>query len=303
MGNQLDELPAPLTTPAHDITGFDGFMLNTDRLLASELWALATGDEFKAAMALWCRAWKQSPAGSLPDDPKVLQAFSGAGSKWKNVQEVALRGFIKCSDGRLYHRFLCEDVLRAAVKKAERRDRTKAATEARQKQRNDERDGQRDVDHKPNVTTSHRLDTSGKEDKKDREESKIGEQPQPAALPKPAKPQTKGTRLSDDWFPEPLSQTFLKQHTIPEEIQIREFEKFRNYWQAKPGAGAIKLDWNATWRNWLLNNYSGVQNGKSQPQGTIGSGAKFFKDLDTEFDRREQNGIEEPHGFFSGKDG
>jgi hypothetical protein len=28
--------------------------------------------------------------------------------------------------------------------------------------------------------------------------------------------------------------------------------KFRNYWLAKPGSGGRKLDWNATWRNWIL---------------------------------------------------
>ena len=32
-----------------------------------------------------------------------------------------------------------------------------------------------------------------------------------------------------------------------------EAEKFRNYWVARSGAGAIKRDWSATWRNWILN--------------------------------------------------
>lgn len=31
-----------------------------------------------------------------------------------------------------------------------------------------------------------------------------------------------------------------------------ETEKFRNYWAAKAGSGATKLDWPATWRNWIL---------------------------------------------------
>jgi len=134
--------PEPPIAADTDIRDLDGFMLNTERLMASELWALSTGDEFKAALGLWCRAWKQQPPGSLPDDDRVLAAFSGAGPRWKKVKAVALRGFVKCSDGRLYHEVLCEDVLRAAKKKAERHERTKAATEARKKQR----DGQRDVD-------------------------------------------------------------------------------------------------------------------------------------------------------------
>ena len=138
------DLPSPLVPPDTDIKDLDGFMLNTEKLMASELWALSTGEEFKAAVALWCRAWKQTPPGSLPEDDRVLAAFSGAGSRWKKIRDMALRGFVKCSDGRLYHAVLCEDVLRAARKKAERRGRTKAATEARQKQRDVERDVERD---------------------------------------------------------------------------------------------------------------------------------------------------------------
>lgn len=31
------------------------------------------------------------------------------------------------------------------------------------------------------------------------------------------------------------------------------YEKFSNFWTAKPGAAGRKLDWTATWRNWVLN--------------------------------------------------
>lgn len=151
----------PLTTLEHDVSGMDGFMLDTDKLMASELWALSTGEEFKAAIGLWCRAWKQKPAGSLPNDSKVLAAFSGAGPRWAKVKDVALRGFILCSDGRLYHKTLCEDVHRAAASKALRQDRTRAATQARKQKRDVQRDvdddEQRDVPQIPNVTKSHSI--------------------------------------------------------------------------------------------------------------------------------------------------
>lgn len=158
-----EALPEPLTGEMDEIDNYDSFMLNVDRLMASELMALSTGDEFKAAVALWCRAWKQRPAGSLPDDDRVLAAFSGAGAKWAKVKEMALRGFVKCSDGRLYHAVLCEDVRRAAEQKRKRNERTKAATEARKSQRNDnrhdDRNDQRNVERDDaatlNVTRSH----------------------------------------------------------------------------------------------------------------------------------------------------
>jgi len=77
---------------------------------------------------------------------------------------MALRGFVECSDGRLYHRVLCEDVIKADLKRKAFRQRTANATEARRsrnEQRNDNRnddrsDGrneQRNVGKDDNVTS------------------------------------------------------------------------------------------------------------------------------------------------------
>lgn len=47
----------------------------------------------------------------------------------------------------------------------------------------------------------------------------------------------------------------------------RVFARFRDYWIAQPGAKGRKLDWFATWRNWVRNE-SGVNgNGARQPTG------------------------------------
>jgi len=141
----MSSLPEPPIDISVDVRDLDGFMLNAERLLASELWALSTGEEFKAAVGLWCRAWKQLPAASLPSDDRVLASFAGVSiARWNKVKAISLRGFVECSDGRLYHGVLVEDAKRASVKKAERRERTKAATEARKKQRDDQRNDTRD---------------------------------------------------------------------------------------------------------------------------------------------------------------
>jgi uncharacterized protein YdaU (DUF1376 family) len=127
--------PDPFTTPEIDLRDLDGFLLNAERLLASELWALSTGEEFKAAMGLWCRAWKQIPAGSLPNDERVLASFAGiAPGRWAKVRTIAMRGWVLCSDGKFYHPVLCEDARRAFGKKQAFRSRGKAGAEARWKQ-------------------------------------------------------------------------------------------------------------------------------------------------------------------------
>jgi uncharacterized protein YdaU (DUF1376 family) len=62
--------------------------------------------------------------------------------------------------------------------------------------------------------------------------------------------QTRGTRLSDDWQPDESDQAYaLKFHVDPR----TEAEAFRDYWHAKAGANAVKLNWAATWRTWCRN--------------------------------------------------
>lgn len=137
--------PEPLVSAEVDISKLDGFMLDTRRVLSSELMALSTGEEFKAAFTLWCRAWQQQPAASLPNNPRILASFAGVSpQRWQKIKEMALRGFVLCSDGRLYHRVLAQDANRAWEALKKRHDRTKAATDARKKGRYDDRHDPRD---------------------------------------------------------------------------------------------------------------------------------------------------------------
>jgi uncharacterized protein YdaU (DUF1376 family) len=80
------------------------------RLRDSTLAVKASAEEFRAAVLLWCAAWHQVPAGSLPDDDRVLARLAGIDNirTWKRIREGALHGFSKCSDSRLYHHLICE---------------------------------------------------------------------------------------------------------------------------------------------------------------------------------------------------
>lgn len=109
----MTELPDPLTPPDCDLRGFAFMPMDTIRLLDSDLFALSTGDEFKAALALWCKSWSQVPAGSLPVDDRILAHLSGAGAGWRKVKEMALRNWITCADGRLYHPVVAEKAMEA----------------------------------------------------------------------------------------------------------------------------------------------------------------------------------------------
>jgi hypothetical protein len=101
------------------------------RLFDSDLYALSTGEEFKAAFTLWGRAFLQAPAGSLPKQDKILAHLSNTGNRWRNVKSMALRGWIECADGRLYHPVVAEKVKEAWAARQAQRSRTEAARAAR----------------------------------------------------------------------------------------------------------------------------------------------------------------------------
>ena len=75
--------------------------------------------------------------------------------------------------------------------------------------------------------------------------------PETSSSKKSSSPRQRGTRIPDDFKVTPEMHNWAKEH-VPELGGLRETEKFINYWRAKSGAGATKLDWPATWRNWML---------------------------------------------------
>lgn len=69
-----------------------------------------------------------------------------------------------------------------------------------------------------------------------------------ASPPAPAK--ATGTRLSEDW--RPTLETMTWSRSCADRVDItNEWAKFQDYWMSKAGAGARKVDWDRTWKNWL----------------------------------------------------
>jgi hypothetical protein len=60
---------------------------------------------------------------------------------------------------------------------------------------------------------------------------------------------SKGKRLPLDWRPEKLVGVDDGRCTVV--LAQTELAKFRDYWTAQPGVKGRKVDWEATWRNWL----------------------------------------------------
>jgi uncharacterized protein YdaU (DUF1376 family) len=64
------------------------------------------------------------------------------------------------------------------------------------------------------------------------------------------KKQSRGTRLPADWVASEDQIQFCKT-TRPDLHPATVADRFRDFWIAQPGAKGVKLDWDATWRNWV----------------------------------------------------
>lgn len=101
-----EDLPLPPVPSDADVRHFDRMHLDVKKLLNSDLIDLSTGEEFKAAVRLWCESWHQVPAGSLPNVDRQIQRLAGFGTNtrgWNRVREMAMRGYYLCADNRWYH--------------------------------------------------------------------------------------------------------------------------------------------------------------------------------------------------------
>ena len=76
----------------------------------------------------------------------------------------------------------------------------------------------------------------------------------------------RATRLPENWQPSDSLIIWTRQkapHWTPEKFGFV-LEKFKNYWLAASGRSASKLDWDATWRNWVLSDLEREPGAKTQ---------------------------------------
>ncbi|WP_242560119.1 DUF1376 domain-containing protein [Pandoraea capi] len=112
----MTDIHLPMTPPDCNLKEFGFMPFDVKRLLTSETWILGSGDERAASVALWLESWHQVPAASLPDNDRMLDHLSQS-KVWKRVKDHALRGWVKCADGRLYHPVVAEKALEAWIEK------------------------------------------------------------------------------------------------------------------------------------------------------------------------------------------
>lgn len=136
----VDQLQPPVPADA-DLTHYPDMPLEVRRLRDSGIAGIGDAEAFRCAVLLWCIAWHQVPAGSLPDDDTELCRLVGLGRDfrtWRKVKAGALRGWRRFADGRLYHAVVAEKVIQAwnstcATRWSRECDRIRKENKAREK--------------------------------------------------------------------------------------------------------------------------------------------------------------------------
>lgn len=133
--------PEPLTPLDCNLQDFQFMPLDVLRLRDSELASNETPEACWAAVLLWCAAWHQVPAGSIPNDEQWIAKQAGYARRgridkeWNDVRPGALRGWVECSDGRLYHPVVAEKARDAWQSKLEQRWRSECGRVKKHNQR------------------------------------------------------------------------------------------------------------------------------------------------------------------------
>lgn len=73
----------------------------------------------------------------------------------------------------------------------------------------------------------------------------------PPPLNPPSHPKTRASRLPDDWLPSPANIAYAESKGFVGDMLSRQIEDFRDYWHARAGPNALKLDWSKTWATWI----------------------------------------------------
>jgi len=183
--------------------------------------------------------------GQLPDDERYISGLLGCKvGKWKSIRERLIdTGKISISDGKISNS-------RADLELKG----LKNYSEEQAKRASGSRKNNDIAEATANPKTS---------------------QPEPEPEPEPKKKEPsvpkKGTRISDDFEPD---QDYAVEAGLRPERVLIEVAKFKDYWRATPGQKGVKLDWPATWRNWVRS----ALDRQGGPRGSPSQGKSAFRE-------------------------
>lgn len=199
--------------------------------------------EHGAYLMLLMNYWQRGKP--LPDDDERLAMIARTSvEQWLNIRSTVVE-FFSNENGFLVHHRVEKDLEKVRSKSNSAAMAGKVSAEKRQSKQKVATDVERTLNH-----TDTDTDTEKKYDK-----------------PKRAT----ASRLPSDFHPPPEWFDDAKRLGLSEKEAQNEADRFRDFWIAKAGRDAKKLDWRATWRNWCRNS-RGQYSKPPGPNGRAGGG-------------------------------
>ena len=203
-----------------------------------------TTEEHGAYLLLIMTYWQRGKP--LPADPDRLARIARlSNERWTDVERT-LNDFFVVIDGHWHHKRINAELekVRDKTEKAKRAGAASAsarkATPVQQTLNGRSTDVQRTFNHTDTDTDTDKEDTSLRSVER-------------VSAPPPAKPssRSRGTRLSPDWQPTDADRQAALIEGMPANEVDRTAARIRDFWTSRAGATSVKLDWAATWRNWV----------------------------------------------------
>lgn len=183
--------------------------------------------EIGAYMLILMTMWGRD--GTLPADQAKLKRVARIGRDWPKVW-ASISHYFTEEDGMIFNKRLSQELLKVNTKRVV--NAQSGARGGRAKALKTKETGL------ANATDS--LYQPEPEPYREKRDTKVS-------------PKKRATRLPDDWqLPKHFGDWALEQGWTHDAIRL-EADKFKDYWIAKSGKDATKLDWLATWRNWIRN--------------------------------------------------
>ena len=186
--------------------------------------------------------------GPLPGDWRQVARLVGARAQDElDAVEAVLAEFFDLQDDGWHQKRADADIARYL----EKQSKARASADARWGSKGTQCGGNANAMRTHSERNAHQTpDTSNQQE----QEQRAG------ALPT----KSRGTRLPNDWAPDPELLAWAKA-ARPDIPLATELDKFRDHWRSAPGSKGVKLDWAATFRNWIRNaNSRGASNANLQ---------------------------------------
>lgn len=111
-----------------------GFFLYVDDISSDGKVEAMTTEQFGAYMLLLFKAWRETPAGSIPNDDNVLARWSRLShEKWLECKSAVLSAFRAGTDGRWHQKRMAQEYAKTMARRKVRTQVAKRASDARWK--------------------------------------------------------------------------------------------------------------------------------------------------------------------------